>query len=72
MNTIKKKITVYIDAMAMETSDSAPCVIAQAVLGDYIPSTIDGYLRNKVEIEVSFPVKNPIVVLPDAKADVLM
>ena len=61
MKTCKRRVVVYLDMQPMETKDDTPCGISQMAIGPYHPPVCDGSLRNRIEIEVTVPVRNEVV-----------
>ena len=70
MKTVKRTVVVYLDMASVDSADCIPHGCACLVGGDlsYIPTVPDGYLRNRVEIEVYVPVKNETIDLGKAEA----
>ena len=69
MKTVKRTITVYLDMFPIESDvDSAFGCAYIAAAGSPNISIGDGWLRNRVEIEVYVPVKNETIDLGKAEA----
>ena len=70
MKTMKKRVRVYIDMCPADSTDSMVFGCACVWDSGSIPSLMSGYLRNRVEVEVTVPIREEMVELPPAVAEI--
>lgn len=72
MKTVKRKITVRIDAFPLRsvTNKHPIAIVDQATPDGWMPELLEGHLRNIVEVEITVPVLIEETVLSPVVADV--
>ena len=75
MKTAQRTITVYLDMMPQDNADSCAYCVPHVIGGDnrdsYVPPVSEGCIRNRIEVNVTVPIKNEMVKLSRETAEVV-